>query len=340
MPTVAPIEDQREAIRSAIQANSAADGLYVTMNVLATLIACYGLLENSPAVVIGAMLIAMLLGPISGIALGLVDGDNQLVLKALRSLALGVGVVYGTAFVFGRWHALYPLTAEIYARTAPNLMDLMIALAGGAAGAYAMTAPQLNVALVGVAVATALVPPLSSSAICLARGEYGLSAGAFLLAFANMVGIQMAGSFVMWLRGYHGQGPFRGIGRLLQRSVVSVLILVGLVTVLAINLRRLIADEIYEASVRSVLGAEASKHSGAYFADVRFRREPERTIVTAVYRAPAPFTPAEVGTIERLLPKRDGDPALELRIRSVPVTVASKDGYLYSNDAAETDESR
>jgi uncharacterized hydrophobic protein (TIGR00271 family) len=339
MVTVAR-ENQREVIRETIRANSTADGVYVTMNVLATLIACYGLLENSPAVVIGAMLIAMLLGPISGIALGLVDGDNPLVRAGLRSLTIGVGVVYGTAFAFGRSHVLFPLTAEIYARTAPNLMDLMIALAGGAAGAYAMTSPQLNVALVGVAVATALVPPLSASAICLARGAYRLSAGAFLLAFANMVGIQMASSLVMWLRGYHGRGPFRGVGRLLQRSVVSSLILVGLATVLAINLRQLVENEIYEASVRSTLRAAVATHDGSYLADVRFRRDAQRTIVTAVYRTPAPFTPAEVGTIERTLPRRNGSPALELRIRSVPVTVASKDGYLYGDDASDMDEPR
>jgi uncharacterized hydrophobic protein (TIGR00271 family) len=330
-------EDRLDVVRASIQANSKADAMYVTMNVLATLIACYGLLEGSPAVVIGAMLIAMLLGPISGIALGLVEGNNQLVRTALGSLTIGVIVVYVTAFIFGRSHAMYPLTAEIYARTAPNLMDLMIALAGGAAGAYAMTSPQLNVALVGVAVATALVPPLSTSAICLARGEYRLSAGAFLLAFANMVGIQMASSIVMWLRGFHGEGPFRGVGRLLQRSVISAMILAGLAAVLAINLRRLIANEVYEASVRTTLGAKAATHNGAYLADVRFRREPQRTIVIAVYRTPVPFTPAEVGTIERMLPQRSGEPALELRIRSVPVTVASKDGYLYAEEAADSE---
>jgi uncharacterized hydrophobic protein (TIGR00271 family) len=151
------------------------DSAYVIMNGLATVVACYGLFENSPAVVIGAMIIAMLLGPIGGVSMGLVDSNNALVWKALSALLGGFFVVYGTAFLLGLIHRDIPLTDEIYARTTPNLMDLMIALGGGAAGAFSMIAPRLSVAFVGVAIATALVPPLASSAICLARGEYALA---------------------------------------------------------------------------------------------------------------------------------------------------------------------
>jgi uncharacterized hydrophobic protein (TIGR00271 family) len=305
------------------------------MNVLATIIACYGLLQNSPSVVIGAMLIAMLLGPISGVALGLVDGNDTLTRQAMLSLLAGAAAVYGTALIFGFSHAVFPLTEEIYARTSPNLMDLMIALAGGAAGAYAMTSPRLNVAFVGVAIATALVPPLASSAICLARGRYWLSAGALLLALANMVGIQVASSVVMWLQGYRGPSAVGGaVRRLLKHSIVNLLILVALIAVLTVNLQRLIVKEVYEASVRDELQSRASMHEGAYLADVRFRREAAHLIVTAVYRTPVAFVPEQVAAIERALPGPPGGVSVELRIRSIPITVASKDGYLYANDDA------
>ena len=145
------------------------------MNGLATVVACYGSFANSPAVVIGAMIIAMLLGPIAGVSLAVVDLDNALLRRALPTLLGGFLVVYGTAFLLGLIHRDLPLTDEIYARTAPNLMDILIALGGGAAGAYSMIAPRLSVAFVGVAIATALVPPLSASALCLARGEYELA---------------------------------------------------------------------------------------------------------------------------------------------------------------------
>jgi uncharacterized hydrophobic protein (TIGR00271 family) len=336
MTTITEAQDLREIVRANIEANSACDAPYLTMNVLATLIACYGLLESSPAVVIGAMLIAMLLGPISGIALGLVDGNHSLLRKAFLSLLCGAAAVYATALAFGLTHARFPLTPEIYARTAPNLLDLMIALCGGAAGAYATTSTRLNGAVVGVAIATALVPPLASSAICLAHGEFLLSAGAFLLSFANMVGIQVASSVVMWLNGYRGQeAADRAAGRLVKRSMVSVIILVALGLLLTANLRQLVRNELFEASVRSALQNEAGTHQGAYLADVRFRRDTGRVIVTAVYRTPVPFVPEQVALIERNLSHVAADTNLELRIRSIPITVASRQGYLYSSDDQE-----
>jgi uncharacterized hydrophobic protein (TIGR00271 family) len=316
------------AVRAGIDLNSSFDAAFVTMNVLATVIACYGLFENSPAVVIGAMIIAMLLGPISGIALGLVDRNDALFRKALITLAGGVAVVYGTAFILGLAHSEFPLTSEIYARTAPNLMDLMIALAGGAAGAYSMVTPRLNLSFVGVAISTALVPPLSSSAICVARGEYRLGLGALLLAIANIVGIQVASSAVMWFCGYRGETAQTPAGGGFKRNALSVAVLCVLAALLTFSLRRGIRNQVYESSVRKILRTEGAEHKGAYLAEVRFQRE----LVVAVYRSPEVFTPAEVGAIEGELPVRPGQSRVELRVRSIPVTVASKSGYLYSSD--------
>jgi len=323
--------DSRDAVRADITAASEFDATFVTMNVLATVIACYGLLENSPAVVIGAMIIAMLLGPISGIALGLVESNNPLVRKALATLAGGVAVIYGTALLIGAAHTSFPLTNEIASRTAPNLMDLIIALAGGAAGAYALTSSRLNVAAVGVAISTALVPPLSTSALCLGRGEYSLSGGALLLAVANMVGIQIAGSVTLWLRGYRGErGLFEAAGAV-RRNLVSLVALGSLAILLGVSLHRMIRDETYQSSVRAVLRSEADRHPGAFLADVRFRGDAGRTIVTAVYRTPVAFTPQDVDKMQVKLPRKP-DASLELRVRSIPITVASKDGYLFSAD--------
>jgi uncharacterized hydrophobic protein (TIGR00271 family) len=327
-----PTFGSRAAVRANIDLNSGFDLTFLIMNVLATVIACYGLLENSPAVVIGAMIIAMLLGPISGIALGLVEGNNPLLRKAMATLAGGVVVVYGTAFVLGLVHSEFPLTSEIYARTTPNVMDLMIALGGGAAGAYSMTSSRLNVAVVGVAISTALVPPLSASAMCLARGEYRLSLGALLLAFTNIVSIQVAGSIVMWLCGYRGAGVQFVAGGQLKRNILSVALVCILAVLLGLNLRQLIRNEVYEASVRKILSTAGAEHTGAHLAEVRFQRDSERAVVVAVYRTPVAFTPEEVGAIEPRLPLRPGDRNVELRIRSIPITVASKDGYLYSSE--------
>jgi len=334
MMTSAPAADAHSTARANIVANSQFDVAYVVMNGLATIIACYGLFSNSPAVVIGAMIIAMLLGPISGIALGLVDQDNTLLLRALGTLCGGIAVVYITAFVLGLVHRDLPLTAEIYARTSPNLMDLMIGLSGGAAGAYAMISPRLSVAFVGVAIATALVPPFASSAVCLARGEFTLAFEAFLLALTNIVAIQVASSLVMWLGGFRGAPNTRPVSEF-RRNLLSVVLLGTLAVFLAIQFRRVTESNVYEASVRTTLNAAATDHTGAYLTDLRVQKTGDRELVVAVYRTPTPFTPADVAALEPKIPRMRGASELELRIRSVPVTVASRSGYIFSSDVTD-----
>ena len=183
-------------------------------------------------------------------------------------------------------------------------------------------------AFVGVAIATALVPPFSSSAICLARGEYALARGAFLLAFTNIVAIQVAGSLVMWLGGYRGSSQTAHFSAM-KRNLLSVVVLCALAVFLGNQLHKLVSKQIYETSVRKILKTAAKSHSGANFVEVRFQEEGKRTIVVAIYRTPTPFTPGEVGVLEPQLPLRPGTSNLELRIRSVPISVASKSGYLF-----------
>ena len=112
----------------------------------------------------------------------------------------------------------------------------MIALAGGAAGAYATVSPRLSVGLVGVAIATALVPPLSTCSICLARGETRLAFGGFLLFFANFVAIQFASSVVMFLHGYHKMSK-QTLGRrlLAERNGLTFVLLIGLACLLGVT---------------------------------------------------------------------------------------------------------
>lgn len=210
-------------------------------------------------------------------------------------------------------------------------MDLMIGLGGGAAGAYSMILPRLSVAFVGVAIATALVPPLSASAILLARGDYALASGALLLAFTNIVGIQVAGSVVMWLGGYRGGTQTTRAGAL-KRNLVSIAVLCTLAIVLGVELREVISKQVYEASVRRILNRAAATHKGASLTEVRFRRDSGRMVVVATYHTPVPFTPQEIGALEPELPLTPGAGRPELRIRSIPVTVSSRAGYLFSSE--------
>ncbi|GAF58456.1 hypothetical protein JCM18902_1245 [Psychrobacter sp. JCM 18902] len=186
-------------VRVRIEANALPSKMYFIMNILSAIIASYGLVTNSAAVVIGAMLVAMMLGPITGIALAIIDHRMPLLRKSLITVIVGVSLVVLVGFIVGWLHKDQPLTAEILSRTQPTSMDLMIALAGGTAGAYAMVSPHLSVAVVGVAVATALVPPLAASGILFANGETQLGLGALLLALTNIIAIQFTNALVLWL---------------------------------------------------------------------------------------------------------------------------------------------
>ncbi len=121
-------------VRLNIQADALPTKTYFIMNALSAVIASYGLLANSAAVVIGAMLVAMMLGPISGVALSFIDSRWILFRTAMGTLLMGVVMIFAVGVVIGFVHHDMPMTTEILSRTQPTVIDLMIALAGGAAG--------------------------------------------------------------------------------------------------------------------------------------------------------------------------------------------------------------
>jgi uncharacterized hydrophobic protein (TIGR00271 family) len=324
-------EAHKLSVLSRVVEDSAFDWAYVVMNILATVVACYGLLENSAAVVIGAMIIAMLLGPISGVGLALADGDNRLLAKASASLGGGTLLVLLASFFIGLFNREIPATAEMLARTSPNVFDLMIALGGGAAGAYAAVHKRLSVAFVGVAIATALVPPLATAGMFLARGQLSLAGGAFLLVFANIVGIQFACSVVFLLSGY------RKIAKRRTLDSVSIGLLLILGVLLTISLHGTVAKQLYESAVRSTLKRELLTYPGAYLAELRFSPASDRTIVRATVRGPEAFSAEQVANMESSLPTSPGHKGSALVIRYVHTTVMSAKGPLYAADETAAD---
>ncbi|GAB4456312.1 MAG: hypothetical protein OHK0029_13980 [Armatimonadaceae bacterium] len=332
--------EQRNTIRDAIHQNAAFGTPYVVMNTLATIVAAYGLLSDSTAVVIGAMIIAMLLGPITGLALALVDGDNELFRRSLFAEAVGATMVLGISYLLGTLHRDIPLTREMLARTHPNLLDLMIALGGGAAGAYATISPRISVGLVGVAIATALVPPLTTCGLCLARGEMQLAWGGFLLFFTNLVAIQFASSAVMWMHGFH-RVTTRPTGdadetrrAALIRNGVSIAALIVLSVILGINFTQTLARQRFENEVRNLLERGLQRFPGVALAELRFQPVQDKQIISAVIRTPFSFSPEQVQAMEAMLPMPEKG-GMELHIVSVIVKETTPNGYLHEIEKAE-----
>ena len=324
---------ERQKVRDNIHGNATLSVAYIVMNALATIVACYGLLSDSTAVVIGAMIIALLLGPIEGIALALVDGDNRLLRRAFLAEAIGAALVLVIAFTIGLIHSDIPITNELLARSHPNIMDLIIALAGGAAGAYATISPRVSAGLVGVAVATALVPPLSSCGIFLAEGHLKLAFGAFLLFVVNLVAIQFASSVMLWLHGFHlvirRDAPgTRHEKRVLWQNAISFIILLMLTIVMAVNFSHYFSRQRFENDVKKTLEGKLADYQGVYLADTRFQTKDKIDLVTAVVRTPFFLTPVDVKNLENALPVIN-DKKPELHILSVIVKEAASRGYLH-----------
>lgn len=330
----------QETVRDNIRTEASLSGAHLLMNALAATIASYGLFANSPAVVIGAMIVAMLLGPIVGVSLALVDSDARILLKSLFSLFSGAVAVLVIAFVIGTVHKDIPITSEIMARTAPNFLDLMIALAGGTAGAYATVSFRLSVALVGVAIATALVPPLASAGILLARGEGTLALGALELAFVNLVAIQFSASVVLWLTGFRRVTRTSGqpIAKFLKQNLLSIVILLGLGISLSVNSRLAIARQLFETKTRFILQQAIDSSLGSHLVGVRFGEVPGRTVVRAVVRGPNPPTATQVAAMEDQLPSAPDGTSAMLRIRFVQLMIIDRDGLLHSDVAFGDDE--
>lgn len=189
-PTAKPefqtIEARRAAIRGAVIAGAELTGPYLAMDMAAALIAGFGLIENSPAVIIGAMLIAMLFGPIIGVAMALAEADLRLLGRALKAELVGAICVLAISCLIGISTRHLTIGSEILNRTAPNLLDLLIALAGGIARGFTFLSTSLSGVIVGLAIATALVPPLTTCGILLARGLPQSAIGAFWLFLAEL----------------------------------------------------------------------------------------------------------------------------------------------------------
>lgn len=169
---------------------------------LSTLIAGLGLVTNSAAVVIGAMLVAPLMVPILGAGLALMQGNLPLMKQSMKAVCLGFMAAFFIGVLIGLFVPIPDfLTPELNARGNPSVLDIFIALASGVAAAYAMGRPDLSAALPGVAIAAALVPPIATSGIAFAEGVWGVAAQSSLLFLTNVITIILSASLTLYLTG-------------------------------------------------------------------------------------------------------------------------------------------
>ncbi|TWT67869.1 hypothetical protein Pan14r_01070 [Crateriforma conspicua] len=182
----------REELYSEITETLGIDRVFLAMTILSSVVAAVGLLRDDVAVIIGAMVIAPLLGPNVAMSLATTLGDLALLRRALLTNVVGVTVTLLVALGIGILLEVDPKIPAIQSRTEVNLGDLTLALAAGAAGTFAFTR-GMSSAVIGVMVAVALMPPLVTFGMLFAEGAYRPAAGAMMLVMANVVSVNLTG---------------------------------------------------------------------------------------------------------------------------------------------------
>ncbi|WP_374334314.1 DUF389 domain-containing protein [Leeia sp.] len=233
-----------EAIRRGVQLRGT--NLWVLM--FAILIASIGLNVNSTAVIIGAMLISPLMGPIVGVGYGAGVNDVALIRAALRSFGVFVAISLLTATLYFLCTPLSQAQSELLARTTPTVWDVLIAFCGGAAGIVALTRKDISNAVPGVAIATALMPPLCTAGFGLATGNLGYFAGAFYLFSINCVFIAFATLLFVKLLKLPMRAPLNESARRRSRLLIGVAVVATMLPGVVLTYR-LIQQEVFTATV-------------------------------------------------------------------------------------------
>jgi TIGR00341 family protein len=186
-----PYKENEEETIQQISSGVTFHGANLWILVFAIFIASLGLNVNSTAVVIGAMLISPLMGPIVGMGLAVGINDSRLLNRSLKNYLVATTISVITATIYFLLTPLTEAQSELLARTSPTLYDVLIALCGGAAGILALSVGEKGNVIPGVAIATALMPPLCTAGYGLAMGNFSFFFGAFYLYFINTVFIAL-----------------------------------------------------------------------------------------------------------------------------------------------------
>jgi uncharacterized hydrophobic protein (TIGR00271 family) len=269
--------DKRQEVIEEV-APSASPGFdFFLLVVLSCSIATLGLITDSPAVIIGAMLVAPLMSPIIGIGLASITGNTTLLRSAISALLRGALLAIALATLVTLINNQLPffnmqeLPKEVLARTRPTPIDLVIALAGGMAAAYAMTQPNISAALPGVAIATALMPPLCTVGIGIALNRWDVAGGATLLFITNTVTIAFASVLVFFLRGF--SSDFKIKNHKIPRSLVLAAMLTALLLVpLSYFSLKFFREASENRLINTVVAGEVRALGGAEMVDLKVDR--------------------------------------------------------------------
>lgn len=289
-------------IQSDLLAESMLDSAYLILTISSCAIATLGLLTNSTAVIIGAMLIAPLMSPIRGLAFGALQGNIALFRKGIASVAVGTVLSVAIACMIGLFVRVPSYGSEVFARSAPTLLDLGIAVAAGSISGYAKIEPKVSVSLAGTAIAVALMPPVCVIGLGLAQADGSLTLGATLLYITNLLGITLSCMLVFLLAGYTS---FRRAKKALLWTLASTAVLL---IPLGISFARLAQQAHLEFSLQQALlnRTVTFQRLELLTSETDWLANPPEVRLNV--RAQAPVTPRQVALLEEFIKQQTGRP--------------------------------
>jgi uncharacterized hydrophobic protein (TIGR00271 family) len=265
LPTLS--QEQKIEVLREVHSGARPDVDFFVMIGLSALIATFGLLQNSTAVIIGAMLVAPLFSPIVAISLAIAQGNIRMLRLGIESAVKGLALAIGLATLLTLIIPVRTITPEISARITPSLLDLAVALVSGMAGAYAVARKDVATALPGVAIAAALVPPLGVVGIGLANGDLKVAGGGSLLFLINLIAIALAGAITFLMLGFQ-PGTRRSKELSLRRGLGTAVTLLVLVMVpLAVLFVQTLQASQRERIIRAAIGEALQKYPSVELVD-------------------------------------------------------------------------
>lgn len=293
---------------------------YHIMLFLSGVIASLGLLAGSTAAIIGAMIVAPLMGPIVSMAFAITVGNRRLLKRASLSVFTGATLTVLTAYFICRLVGINTLNPEILERTSPTLIDLAIGLAAGAAGAFAKTRREVADALPGVAIAVALVPPLSVIGIGIALWSWPVASGSILLFLTNLAGIILSGGLVFIWQDY---GSMKRAKRGLTASTLVVLLL-GIP--LGFSMRDLIIEERARSYISSLIRQETYTFRNTNIRRLQVNSDNDTLAINLEVAAPEnSISENQINMVHRFLETKLEQP-LRLNVSVFPVQDFKIDG--------------
>ena len=295
-------EKRKREVLDDISQGSLPRPLYYLLLAVSAGIAAFGLIANSPAVVIGAMLVSPLMTPIFGISLALSRGDLALLRPALIAEFGGVVLIIAFAFVIGVLPFSLEVTTEMLARTRPTLIDLFVATLAGLAGGLAMIDERTSPMLPGVAIATSLTPPLATSGLSLAFRAYDGAWGAFLLFFANFLAILVVSAGIFIFAGFVSRQQLGTKVDWVKRFSAAGIGLLAVTALLTRQLTIMIGDWRTRNAIVTTLEHQLAHQPGASLSSMLYRQvsDEEISVLTTVL-TPRVLLPQTVKEIQDAL---------------------------------------